>query len=199
MRVFVAGATGVIGIRLVPLLAEAGNDVFGMTRNPANAPAIEAMGAKAVVCDAFDAAGVRDAVERARPEVLVNVLSDLPDELEEPAASTGANARIRREGSRILLDAAGASAVGRIVSYSVAWPLEGDEGRAVRDMERDVLDAGGVVVRCGRLYGPGTWYADVLPPPPRIHVDDAARRSLVALEAPSGTIELTDDGIDTAR
>jgi nucleoside-diphosphate-sugar epimerase len=184
MRVFVAGATGVIGVRLLPLLVETGHEVIGMTRIPAKARSIEEAGARAVVCDVYDAGRLRDAVAEARPDVLLNALSDLPDELGDAPDVTGANARMRREGSRLLLEAAKAAAVRRVVAFSVAWPLEGDGGLAVQEMESAVLDAHGVVVRCGRLYGPGTWYVDRRPDPPRIHVDDAARRSLAALDAP---------------
>ena len=192
MRVFVAGATGVIGVRLVPLLVDAGHDVTAMTRTAAKASVIRAAGANAVVCDVYDPAMPR-AVRAARPEILINALSDLSDEIGVGGGKrSGANARIRREGSRSLMEAAASTGVERVVAFSVAWPLEGDEGVAVREMERAVLDAGGVVVRCGRLYGPGTWYADHLPPPPRIHVDDAARKSLASLDARPGTIELVD-------
>jgi nucleoside-diphosphate-sugar epimerase len=193
MHVFVAGATGVLGVRLIPLLVEGGHVVTGMTRTPEKAPVIEALGADAIVCDVYDRAALADAIAGARPEILVNALSDLPDELGDAAGSGGASARIRREGSRELIEAASAARVRRVVAFSVAWPLGGDEGDAVLEMERAVLDSGGVVVRCGRLHGPGTWYVDRLPRPPRIHIDEVARRSLVALEAPPGTIELTDD------
>ena len=60
--------------------------------------------------------------------------------------------------------------------------------------ERLILDAGGVVVRYGQLYGPGTYYPDDLPAPPRIHVEGAARRTLALLDAPSGIVVLADDG-----
>ena len=59
--------------------------------------------------------------------------------------------------------------------------------------ERLVLDAGGVVIRYGQLYGPGTYYPDDLPVPPRIHADDAARRTMALLDAPSGIVVLTDE------
>jgi hypothetical protein len=55
-----------------------------------------------------------------------------------------------------------------------------------------VLGAGGVVLRYGRLYGPGTYYEDEKPDPPRVHVDEAARRTAAALDASSGIVEVTD-------
>jgi nucleoside-diphosphate-sugar epimerase len=120
----------------------------------------------------------------------VNELTDLPD---EPAAANQANARMRREGTRNLLEAARAAGASRFVSQSVAWRLDDDAGAAVAELERLVLAAEGVVLRYGRLYGPGTYYEDDVPEPPRIHVDEAARRTVPALDAESGIVELTED------
>jgi nucleoside-diphosphate-sugar epimerase len=190
MRVFVAGASGVIGLRLVPLLVAAGHDVAGMTRTPAKSRRLRGLGAEPVVCDVFDAAALQEAVVAFGPEAVVNELTDLPDRL---SATNEANARIRREGTRNLLAAAEAAGASRFLSQSVAWTLSGDAGAAVEELERLVLAAGGVVFRYGRLYGPGTYYPDEPPEPPRVHVDLAARRTASALEAPPGIVEVTDD------
>jgi uncharacterized protein YbjT (DUF2867 family) len=190
MRVFVAGASGVIGVRLVPLLVAAGHEVAGMTRSPGKVEGLQALGAEPVVCDAFDAVALREAVVAFRPEAVVNELTDLPD---EQAATNEANARIRREGTRNLLAAARAAGASRFVAQSIAWQLRGDAGAAVAELERLVLAADGVVLRYGRLYGPGTYYEDEEPEPPRVHVDEAARRTVPALAAASGIIEVTDD------
>ena len=74
-----------------------------------------------------------------------------------------------------------------------AWQLPGDAGAAVSELERLVLGANGVVLRYGRLYGPGTYYEGEKPKPPRVHVDEAARRTVPALDAASGVVEVTDD------
>ena len=190
MRVFVAGASGVIGVRLVPLLVEAGHEVAGMTRSPEKVERLRDLGAEPVVCDVFDAAALREAVVAFEPEAVVNELTDLPD---EPAATNDANARMRRLGTRNLLAAAEAAGASRFVAQSGAWHLPGDAGAAVGELERLVLGAGGVVLRYGRLYGPGTYYENDKPDPPRVHVDDAARRTVPALEAASGIIEVKDD------
>ena len=76
---------------------------------------------------------------------------------------------------------------------SIAWQPAGDSGAAVAELERATLDARGVVLRYGRFYGPGTWYEAKLPPPPRIRIDAAARRTVAALEAPSGLIKIVED------
>ncbi len=88
----------------------------------------------------------------------------------------------------------------RVIAQSAAWSLPGDGGGAVELLEHTVLGAGGVVVRYGRLYGPGTYYPvtppgyPVTPPgPPRIHVAEAARRTVTLLEAPSGIGDVVDD------
>jgi uncharacterized protein YbjT (DUF2867 family) len=190
MRVFVAGASGVIGLRLVPLLVAAGHEVAAMTRTPAKVELLRGLGAEPVVCDAFDAAALRAAVVASRPEAVVNELTDLPD---RPAATNEANARMRREGTQNLLAAAKAAGAPRFLAQSVAWPLTGDGGAAVEELERLVLVAGGVVLRYGRLYGPGTYYEDELPEPPRVDVDLAARRTASALDVPPGIVEITDE------
>ena len=190
MRVFVAGASGVIGTRLLPLLVAAGHEVAGMTRSPGKLERLRELGAEPVVCDAFDAGALREAVVAFRPEAVVNELTDLPD---EAVASNEANARMRREGTRNLLAAAEAAGASRFVAQSVAWQLPGDAGAAVDELERLVLAADGVVVRYGRLYGPGTYYEDDKPEPPRVHVDEAARRTVPALETASGIVEVTDE------
>jgi len=189
VRVFVAGASGVIGVRLVPLLVAAGHEVAAMTRTPSKLERLRNLGAEAVLCDVYDAGALRRAVVAFQPEVVVNELTDLPD---EQAATNEANARMRREGMRNLLAAAGGAHAARFLAQSVAWQLSGDGGAAVAELERLTLSAGGVVLRYGRLYGPGTYYEHEQPEPPRIQVDRAARRTVPALDAPSGIIEVTD-------
>src|SRR5438105_8058548 len=78
MRIFLAGATGVIGRRLVPLLVAEGHQVTGMTRERARGAALEAMGAEVVVADALDAGAVRAAVVDARPQAVIHQLTSLP-------------------------------------------------------------------------------------------------------------------------
>jgi nucleoside-diphosphate-sugar epimerase len=160
-----------------------------MTRSPEKVEALRDLGAEPVVCDALDVDALRAVVVAFQPEVVVNELTDLPD---EPAAITDGNARMRREGTRNLLGAARAAGASRFIAQSVAWQLPGDAGAAVSELEQLVLAAGGVVLRYGRLYGPGTYYEDEKPEPPRIHVDEAARRTATAFDAASGIVEVAD-------
>src|SRR4051794_5487385 len=108
MRIFVAGATGVIGRRLVPMLVANGHDVTAMTRSVEKAPAIEAMGAQAAVTDVFDAERLGQAVAAAQPDAVVHQLTDLPQEINFRKAETefAGNDRIRSEGTRNLVAAA---------------------------------------------------------------------------------------------
>jgi len=191
MRIFLAGATGVLGIRLLPLLVDAGHVVAGMTRSPDKVAVIRARGAEPVVCDVFDEAQLAGAVKSFEPDAVVDQLTDLPDRRDEIVAHAAKNDRIRTEGTRNLVAAAKAADVNRFVAQSIAWRPE-KRGHAVDLHEQQVLEIGGVVVRYGRLYGPGTYYEQELPSPPRVHVDTAARATPPLLDAASGIVTIVD-------
>jgi nucleoside-diphosphate-sugar epimerase len=191
VRIFLAGASGVLGVRLVPLLVADGHVVAGMTRSSGKAEAIRALGAEPVVCDVYDAATLMDAVATFRPDLVMHQLTDLPDDAASLATAADANARIRREGTRNLLGAAAVAGVPRFLAQSVAWELTGSGGAAKEELERTVLAAGGVVLRYGQFYGPGTYHAEP-PEPPRIQIDDAARRTAALLGAPPGIVEVVE-------
>lgn len=182
MRVFVAGATGVIGVPIVKLLVADGHEVAGMTRTPGKVDLLQSLGAEPIVCDVYDADRLRAAVVAFAPDVLMHELTDLPDRLDDLDQYTLRNSRIRREGTKNLLAAADAARCPQFMAQSVAWELPGAGGVAVAVMERSVLDRNGVVLRYGRLYGPGTFGGDVPPPPPRVHVDEAARQTVKAMD-----------------
>jgi nucleoside-diphosphate-sugar epimerase len=185
MKVFVAGASGVIGRRLVPMLVAAGHDVVGMTRSAERAEALREAGAEPAVCDVFDAEALRRAVAAAQPEVVVHELTDLPQDLDPRRAKEAyaRNDRIRREGTSNLVAAAVACGARRIVAQSIAFVYrpEGDAVKgedaplwvdapepftdsiaAVRQLEDMVVNADGIdglALRYGFFYGPGTGYA----------------------------------------
>jgi uncharacterized protein YbjT (DUF2867 family) len=193
VRVFLAGATGVIGIRLVPLLVEAGHEVAGMTRSPEKVERLRALGAEPIVCDVYDADELNAAMVGFAPCAVIDQLTDLPDDPARISELRAAGSRMRREGTRNLLAAAHAAGAPRFLAQSVAWRLREDVGASVEDLERAVLDAGGVVVRYGRFYGPGTYYEAEPPLPPRVHVDEAARRTVQLLDSASGIVLVTED------
>jgi nucleoside-diphosphate-sugar epimerase len=192
VRIFVAGATGVIGVRLVPILVAEGHDVSGMTRSPTKADILRELGADPIVCDVYEADALRDAVVDTGAQAIVHLLTDLPDNEAEISRFTEANARIRREGTRNLLMAAEAAGTTTFLAESLAWRPEGEAGAAIEDLERAVLDAGGVVLRYGQLYGPGTYFEHEPPSRPRIEIGEAARRTALALDQPSGVIEIVE-------
>jgi len=194
MRIFLAGASGVIGSRLVPLLVQAGHEVGGLTRTPAKADAIAEHGAVPFVADVYDPDELTRVVVGFGPDTVLHELTDLPDLRAELAAGAlAANARIRTEGTRNLLAAARAAGAQRLLAQSIAWQQQPGPGAdAVAELERSVLDFGGVVLRYGQFYGPGTFFPDEAPDEPRVHIDLAARRTVEALEAPSGIVTITD-------
>jgi nucleoside-diphosphate-sugar epimerase len=199
VRIFLAGASGVIGVRLVPLLVAASHEVVGMTRTPDKVELVRSLGAEPVVCDVFDLDALSAAVSGAAVAMVMHQLTDLPDRVDQLSEFRQRNNRMRTEGTRNLIEAARAAGVERFIAQSISWEPPGG-GEAVRDHERMVLEFGGVVLRYGQLYGPGTFYEDELPDPPRIHVDEAARRTIDLLDAPSGAIVVTetDDPVDPA-
>jgi len=122
----------------------------------------------------------------------VRQLTDLPYDAAKIPEFGARNDRMRRDGTRSLLAAAEAAGAERILAQSIAWELPGDRGVATREFEGSVLNAGGVVIRYGRLYGPGTYYETKKPSPPRIQIDEAARRTVPNLEAPPGVVEVVE-------
>jgi UDP-glucose 4-epimerase len=191
MRVFLAGATGVIGIRVLPLLVDAGHAVAGMTRSPDKATALRELGAEPVVCDVYDPARLAEAVAAFAPDAVMHQLTDLPDRRDEQGRFTAANDRMRTEGTRNLVAAAKTAGASRFVAQSIAWRPKG-RGDIVDLHEQQVLEFGGVVARYGQLYGPGTYYERERPPHPRVHVDAAARATPPLLDAQSGIVTIVD-------
>jgi nucleoside-diphosphate-sugar epimerase len=205
-RIFLAGATGAIGRRLLPLLLGAGYDVIGMTRSQAKALAFRGRGTRIVVADVFDEDAVMRALDDARPDIVIHQLTDL-SALADPASMTTAvtrNARIRSEGTRNLVHAALAAGVGRMIAQSIAWayapaqlPHAESDALDVQASEPRSITVGGVValeeavlhspplvgtvLRYGQLYGPGTG-ADMPRGAAPVHVDAAAYAALLAVQ-----------------
>lgn len=191
MRIFLAGAGGVVGIRLIPLLVEQGHTVVGLTRSPDKAETLSGLGAEPLVGDVYDAAWLIGAMTDSAPDLVMHQLTDLPDEVAHIADHAAANTRIRIEGTDNLLAAARQAGKPRMIAQSVAWPLEGEGAKGVEHLESAVIDYGGTVLRYGQFYGPGT-YHDSPPAPPRIHIDEAARRTVELLDSGPGIIEVVE-------
>ena len=186
MRVFIAGATGAVGRRLIPRLIDAGHSVTGLTRTPAKAALLRDLGAAPVVADALDETAVRAAVHAARPDVIVHELTDLAAlDLRKFDRSFAGSNRLRTEGTDNLLAAAVDCGVKRFVAQSYCgWPYARAGGHvkseedpldpdppaeqrrsleAIRHLEEAVTEYAapvGVVLRYGAFYGPGTGLFD---------------------------------------
>ena len=139
MRIFLAGATGVIGVRLVPLLVDAGHEVAGMTRSPAKVDLVRSLGADAVVCDVFDEGELVRVVRAFAPEMVMHQLTDLPDNVDDIALFSARNDRMRTDGTRNLLEAAAAAGAPRFLAQSIAWRPSG-RGGVVDEHEQMVLE-----------------------------------------------------------
>jgi hypothetical protein len=193
MRVFLAGASGVIGIRVLPLLASQGHVVAAMTRSPQKADQLQALGGEPVVCDVYDLGALTAAVAAFAPEAVMHQLTDLPDTLDELSEQAAKNDRMRSEGTRYLIAAAHDAGARYFVAQSIAWrPARGDE--VVKQHERQVLAIHGVVARYGRIYGPGTYYENELPAHPRIQIDAAAHGTPPLLHAAPGITTIAEPG-----
>src|SRR6185369_6160780 len=141
MKVFLAGATGAVGKRLVPMLVAAGHEVAGMTRTPEKASALLAAGAEPVVADALNGEAVRDAVIRARPAVVIHELTALAKmrDLKHFDKEFELTNRLRTEGTEHLLATAQAAEAERFVAQSfTGWPND-RSGDRLKD-ENDELD-----------------------------------------------------------
>jgi nucleoside-diphosphate-sugar epimerase len=193
MRVFLAGASGVIGQRLIPLLVQAGHVVGGMTRSSGKTALLAQLGAEPILCDVFDRDAFIQAVRDFKPDVILNELTDLPDEMEKIGDHAKLNARIRTEGNHNVIEAARQSGSPKILAQTVAWQLpDGPDARAVAELERSVLAEGGVVLSYGQFYGPGTYNEQQIPAEPRVQIDRAAERTVELLGEPSGVVVITD-------
>ncbi|MEV5206593.1 NAD-dependent epimerase/dehydratase family protein [Micromonospora sp. NPDC053740] len=193
MRVFLAGASGVIGQRLIPRLVQLGHVVGGMTRSANKTELLAQLGAEPILCDVFDRDAVIQAVRDFAPDIILNELTDLPDEVERIGDHAELNARIRTEGNQNLIDAARQSGSPKILAQSVAWQLpDGPDARAVTELERAVLAEGGVVLSYGQFYGPGTYNEQRIPDEPRVQIDRAAERTVQLLDSASGVVVITD-------
>jgi nucleoside-diphosphate-sugar epimerase len=212
-RIFLAGASGVVGSALIPRLMRDGHSVVGTTRSPEKRAALRALGAEPLLVDVFDRPTLMAAMAAARPQVVVHQLSDLPDGLDPArmAEHVGRNARIRSEGTRNLVDAALAAGATRLVAQSIAWAyapgpaphretdpldLSAEGARAltvggVAALESAVLRSPpiiGVVLRYGAFYGAGTGAATPRTDVASVTVDAAAEAAALAIESPAAGI-----------
>lgn len=218
-KIFLAGATGAVGRRMLPLLRAAGYEVTGTTRVASKAEELRAAEIIPAVVDVFDAAALKAAVAAARPDVIVHQLTDLPHGLKAELMAEGLirNARLRIEGTRNLVDAALGAGARRFIAQSIAFVYA--PGREPHDESDPLMSPAeepwrctmegvvtlerlatstpgldGIVLRYGMFYGPGTGF-EVAPGKPAVHVDAAARAAMLAIEGGTpGVYNIADDG-----
>ncbi|MFP3989697.1 NAD(P)-dependent oxidoreductase [Streptomyces sp. E11-3] len=173
MRVLVAGATGVVGRALLPLLTSVGHEVTALSRTPRQGT---------VVADALDRSALHRAVREAAPDAVVHLLTAIPAEVNPRrlARDFALTNRLRTEGTRNLYEAARDAGATKVVAQGLAYAYDPEgEGpatedaplwrrpprqfapvlAALRELEERTTDAGGTVLRLGHLYGPGSSYA----------------------------------------
>jgi len=183
MRIFVAGATGAIGLQLVPQLIAAGHSVVGTTRTAAKAELIKRMGAEPVIADGLDAPAIRAAVIAAEPDTIIDQMTDLADvtDIRHFDRAFTATNRLRTQGTDFLLAAAREAGAGRFIAQSFCGWTYGRGGEEIKT-ETDALDPDppaelrrtlqaiqhledavtgsadpeGIVLRYGSFYGPDT-------------------------------------------
>ena len=236
MHILIAGATGAAGRALIPFLIANGHTVTGTTRSEAKAGELRALGAEPVVVDPLDRAALTAAVVAAEPNVVVHQLTALSGlgmarNFDRAFAATN---RLRTEGTDHLIAAAHAAGARRLVWQSYAgWPYAREGGplkteddrldqsppadvrdtlEAIRHLEAVVTEAGGIVLRYGGFYGPGTSidadgeHAELLRKRQfpvggsgdgiwsLVHIDDAAAATVAAIEGGrSGIYNIVDD------
>jgi nucleoside-diphosphate-sugar epimerase len=243
MKIFLAGATGAVGQALVPLLTSHGHTVTGTTRSESKVELLRSLGAEPVVVDGLDRDGLRAAVAAAGPGAVVHQMTALGGDLDlrRFERSFSATNRLRTEGTDHLLAAAREAGVARVVAQSfAAWPyarvggpvksehdpLDDDPPKqarttleAIKRREAAVTGAGGIALRYGGFYGPGTGLAPGGDQWEQInkrkfpvvgdgggvfsfaHIEDVASATLAALElgAPGRIYNVCDDDPAPAR
>jgi 2-alkyl-3-oxoalkanoate reductase len=236
MRVLLAGATGAIGRPLIRGLKQQGHSVFGLVRSSESTRMLTEMGAEAVIGDALDAASVRAAIARVRPDAVINELTSLPRHYTpaEMKAAAERDSRVRKEGNVNLIAGMRESGVRRYVLQSSGFwyapgpgladessPLAVDASPGIAASARTYVELestafraseiGGVAMRYGFFYGPGTWYTndgDMGEQVRRqqvpiigagqgvwsfVHIEDAASATVTALECAPGAYNIVDD------
>lgn len=217
-KVFIAGASGIIGIRLCKMLVDGGWDVYGTTRSEKNVALLKGVGVNPIVIDVYNADKLTEILTSIKPKIVYHQLTDLPDGLDPDKMQDAleSNAKLRDVGTRNLVNASIKANVEKMIAQSIAFvyepsdsphneesallnfedPVYGSTAKAVASLEEQVLNAPftGIVLRNGLLYGKDTGFdtpVDFVPP---VHVDAATHASLLALNHDNNDrFNITDD------
>ncbi|MDL9979422.1 NAD-dependent epimerase/dehydratase family protein [Microbacterium sp. ASV49] len=199
-RILLVGATGVLGAPATRALVAAGHEVHGTSRRAERLSEVESSGARGVVLDALDPASIDAALAEVQPTTVIFLATDLA------SFDYAANARLREVGAPALVEASHAAGVDRVIAESISWD---PHSAPVAALEHAVMShPGGMVLRFGLLYGPGTWYAadgattaragvgvvDAIADTTNwLHVDDAVSAVMAALTWPVSIFDIVDD------
>lgn len=204
-KIFLAGASGVIGIRVSKLLIEQGYEVYGTTRSQQKAEKLEQLGVKPIVIDVFDREALIKQMQHISPTIVMHQLTDLPTGLpeNEMPEALKRNAILREVGTKNLVDAALLSGAKKLIAQSIGFiyepgqtpyteqspllnfndPIYGETAKAVSSLETQVLNAPliGIILRNGLLYGQDTGFDKPIEGVSSVHVDAAAYAVILAL------------------
>lgn len=225
-KIFVAGASGVIGRTLCQLLINDGWTVYGTTRSETKVDMLKSLGVEPVVIDVYDARALEDVITSIKPKVVMHQLTDLPAGLEASKMEEAliSNAKLREIGTKNLVSASLKAGVKQMIAQSIAFvyepsqlpyteespllnfedPIYGTTSKAVASLEEQVLNAPfvGVVLRNGLLYGEGTGFDAPVNFVPPVHVEAAANAAFLALKCKKSAIyNITneDERVSTAK
>ena len=211
-KVFVAGASGVIGRALCKMLVKDGWTVYGTTRSENKIEMLKQIGVEPVVVDVYDEKKLEEIINSINPKIVFHQLTDLPAGL-DPAKMQEAlisNAKLREIGTRNLVNASIKAGVKKMIAQSIAFvyepstlphteesallyfedPIYGSTSKAVASLEEEVLNAPfiGIVLRNGLLYGNGTGFDNPVDFVPPVHVEAAAHAAFLAINCTSNGI-----------
>lgn len=211
-KVFVAGASGVIGRALCKMLVKDGWTVYGTTRSENKIEMLKQIGVEPVVVDVYDEKKLEEIINSINPKIVFHQLTDLPAGL-DPAKMQEAlisNAKLREIGTRNLVNASIKAGVKKMIAQSIAFvyepsesqhteesallnfedPVYGSTSKAVASLEEEVLNAPfiGIVLRNGLLYGNGTGFDNPVDFVPPVHVEAAAHAAFLAINCTSNGI-----------
>ncbi|WP_148625177.1 NAD-dependent epimerase/dehydratase family protein [Aliarcobacter cryaerophilus] len=211
-RIFIAGASGVIGLPLAKMLIEDGYTVYGTTRSENKKELLESIGVKPIVVDVYEKEKLGEILREIKPEIVYHQLTDLPDGL-EPSKMEDAlekNAKLRDIGTRNLVTASKKAGVKKIIAQSIAFVYEpsdlphdenspllnfedklyGSTSKAVASLEQQVLNSTfiGVVLRNALLYGKGTGFEKAVDYLPCVNVDAVVYANFLVLKCEKNEI-----------
>lgn len=217
-KIFVAGASGVIGRALCKMLVKDGWKVYGTTRNENKIEMLKEIGVEPIIIDVYDDQKLEEVMLSIKPKIVMHQLTDLPAGLESSkmAEALVSNAKLREIGTKNLINASIKAGVKMMIAQSIAFvyepstlphteesallnfedPVYGTTSKAVASLEEQVLNAPfiGIVLRNGLLYGDGTGFDEPVDFVPPVHVEAAANAAFLAINCTKNDIfNIADD------